>query len=98
MSDSLSKIKNSRRRQQDKNASKKQAKIAKDYGMPADELNRFNKHRAMDCGNPKCALCGNPRRTHKDPLTQQEKRLFQDLEKETDKHGNGLPKGIDVNE
>ena len=44
----------------------------------------------MDCGRPECYLCGNPRKTHKDKLTQQEKRLFQDLEKTTDKHSNGL--------
>jgi len=44
----------------------------------------------MDCGNPDCYLCGNPRKTHKDKLTAQEKRLFQDTEKITDKHSNGL--------
>jgi hypothetical protein len=46
----------------------------------------------MDCGNPGCFLCGNPRKTHKDRLTTQEKRLFQDLEQIKDKHSNGLPK------
>jgi len=49
----------------------------------------------MDCGNPGCFLCGNPRKTHKDRLTQQEKRLFQDLEKTSDRHSNGLPKDQD---
>jgi hypothetical protein len=47
----------------------------------------------MDCGIPGCTLCSNPRRSHKDKLTAQEKRLFQDVEKTTDKHSNGiLPK------
>jgi hypothetical protein len=47
----------------------------------------------MDCGIPGCPLCSNPRRSHKDKLTAQEKRLFQDVEKTTDKHSNGiLPK------
>jgi len=45
----------------------------------------------MDCGNPECFLCGNPRKTHKDKLTVQEKRLFQDVEQVTDKHSNGVP-------
>ena len=49
----------------------------------------------MDCGNPKCYLCGNPRVTHKDRLTAQEKRLFQDLDNTNDKHSNGMPKDID---
>jgi len=35
-------------------------------------------------------MCGNPRKTHKDKLTQQEKRLFQDLDNVSDKHSNGL--------
>jgi len=96
MSDTDSKFKNSRRRQQDENAIKKQAKIAKEHRVseynPGEvkQPHRYNKHHAMDCGNPECYLCGNPRKTHKDKLTQQEKRLFQDLERVTDRHGNGI--------
>jgi len=51
------------------------------------------KHHAMDCGNPKCMLCGNPRRNawfKKERLTAQERRLFQDLDQQRDKHSNGL--------
>ena len=44
----------------------------------------------MDCGIPGCPLCSNPRRTHKNTLTAQEKRLYQDVEKVTDRHSNGL--------
>ena len=47
----------------------------------------------MNCGNTKCVMCGNPRKTFKE-LTQQEKRMFQDVEKITDKHSNG-PKSTD---
>jgi hypothetical protein len=50
----------------------------------------------MDCGNPECFMCGNPRKTHKDKLTQQEKRLFQDVEKTTDKKSNGLKPDDDI--
>jgi hypothetical protein len=35
-------------------------------------------------------MCGNPRKTHKDRLTAQEKRLFQNLEANRDRHSNGL--------
>lgn len=90
MSTEQDKIKNSRRRQQDETAVKKQVKIAKAHGAPVEQAHRFNKHHAMDCGNPDCFLCGNPRKTHKDKLTAQEKRLFQDLDHVTDKHSNGL--------
>jgi hypothetical protein len=43
----------------------------------------------MNCGNPKCVMCSNPRKTLKE-LTQQEKRLFQDVDTPNDKHSNGL--------
>jgi hypothetical protein len=29
----------------------------------------------MDCGNPKCMMCGNPRKTFKE-VTHQEKKLM----------------------
>jgi len=95
MANELAKYLNSRRRQKDENAVKKQLKIAKQhsigfYDKKVKEPHRMVKHHAMDCGNPECYLCGNPRKTHKDKLTQQEKRLFQDTEKITDKHSNGL--------
>jgi len=96
MSHEKDKYKVSKRRQKDENAVKKQAKIAKQHGVPGydskseTQPHRFNKHHAMDCGNPECYLCGNPRKTHKDKLTAQEKRLFQDTEKITDRHSNGL--------
>ena len=90
MSTEEDKIKKSKRLLKDDNAVKKQIKIAKAAGMDVKEPHKFSKHHAMDCGNPQCPLCGNPRRTHKDTLTPQEKRLFQDLDKITDKHSNGL--------
>ena len=82
------KFKMSKRRLKDENAVKKQTKIAKEYGIPVTEPHKFAKHHAMNCGNPKCVMCGNPRKTFKE-LTQQEKRLFQDTDKTTDKRSNG---------
>jgi hypothetical protein len=93
MSTEEDKFKHSKRLLKDENAVAKQVKIAKEKGAGQkvlDQPHRLVKHHAMDCGNPQCPLCGNPRRTHKDTLTAQEKRLYQDVDKTTDKHSNGL--------
>lgn len=89
MSTEQDKIKHSKRLLKDENAIKKQTKIAKDFGMTVKEPHKFAKHHAMNCGNPKCMLCGNPRKTLKE-LTMQEQRMFQDTEEQRDRHSNGL--------
>ena len=93
MSHDADKLKNSARRFADENAIKKQVRIAKSHQtfnqLNVKEPHRLVKHHAMDCGNPHCYLCGNPRKTHKDKLTAQEKRLFQNLDIVRDKHSNG---------
>jgi hypothetical protein len=95
MSDLDTKVKKSKRLLKTNAAIEKQIKIAKAHGLTnkdkaIKEPHRLVKHHVMDCGNPDCYLCGNPRKTHKDKLTAQEKRMFQDTEKVTDKHSNGL--------
>ena len=94
MANELAKFINSQRRHRDQNAVNKQVKIAKTHGLTnkdkaVKEPHRLAKHHAMDCGQPGCILCGNPRKIFKERTTQ-EKRLFQDVEKTTDKHSNGL--------
>jgi hypothetical protein len=89
------KLKNSKRRHADETAINKQVKIAKKHGLTEQdraikEPHRMVKHHAMDCGQPGCVLCGNPRKLFNE-LTTQEKRLFQDVEQQRDKHSNGLP-------
>jgi hypothetical protein len=98
MSNDQAKFINSRRRHKNDVAVARQVKIAKAAHTPGTvpgpdikQPHRLTKRHAMDCGNAQCYLCGNPRKTHKDKLTQQEKRLFQDLEHVTDRHSNGLP-------
>jgi hypothetical protein len=100
MSHESDKLRNSTRRHRDETAVKKQAKIARSHGLTDKdkvlrEPHRLTKHHAMDCGNPDCYLCGNPRKTHKDKLTAQEKRMYQDTEAVTDRHSNGLKKPDD---
>lgn len=100
MSNDTAKFINSRRRHKTDVAIARQVKIAKQHHSPntpsspqEKQPHRMAKHHAMDCGNPKCALCGNPRRVawfKKERLTAQERRLFQDLEQDRDRHSNGL--------
>ena len=90
MSNNLARYLNSKRRHKKDVAISRQVKIAQAHGAQIKMPHRYAKHRAMDCGNPACYLCGNPRKTHKDRLTAQEKRLFQNLEQLRDKHSNGL--------
>ena len=88
------KLKAGQRRQRDENAVNRQVRIAKQHGLGFDdevirEPHRLAKHHAMDCGRPGCMLCGNPRHTHKDGLTAQEKRMYQDTDEVRDRHSNG---------
>lgn len=98
MSNEFAKFKNSRRRHKDDLAIARQVKIAKQHGLTMQdravkEPHRMAKHHAMDCGQPGCMMCGNPRRNPWNKgqrLTAQERRLFQNVERSTDKHSNGL--------
>ena len=92
MANEFAKFKNSSRGHKTEVAIARQVKIAKAHGASTKVLkqpHRLAKHHAMDCGNPACYLCGNPRKTHKDKLTTQEKRLFQDLDSLNHHHSNG---------
>lgn len=95
MSNETAKFLNSRRRHKTDVAIARQVRIAKQHGLGFNdkhikEPHRHAKHHAMDCGNPKCFLCGNPRKIHKDKLTAQEKRLYQNTDHKTDRKSNGL--------
>ena len=94
MSNEQAKFLNSRRRHKNDVAIARQVRIAKSHGLgfhdkAIKEPHRMAKHHAMDCGQPGCMLCGNPRKTFKE-RTAQEKRMYQDMDRTTDKHSNGL--------
>lgn len=80
MSKEEDKVKHGNRLHRAWTAIKRQLKIAKAHGLvkPVAEPHRLAKHHAMDCGQPHCTLCGNPRKSKatkgKDKLTAQEKR------------------------
>ena len=76
MSDEYSKINHSKRIHQKETTIQKQTKIAKAHGADVKEPHRFVKHHAMDCGQPGCILCSNPRKIWKEK-TIQEKRFDQ---------------------
>ena len=94
MSKEEDKFKHSKRLLKDENAIKKQVKIAKEHKASEfnpsgiDQPHRYHKHHAMDCGNPGCIFCANPRRTWNE-LTIQEKREFQEIEVSRMRHSNG---------
>ncbi|MEY3187116.1 MAG: hypothetical protein RL675_942 [Bacteroidota bacterium] len=94
MSNEQTKIKVSKRRLKDDNAVRKQVKIAKAHGLTQDDLlklepHKYAKHHAMNCGQPGCMLCGNPRKIFNE-RTIQERKFMQDVDHRTDKHSNGI--------
>ena len=79
MSHEEEKVKHSKRILKTDNAVKKQVKIAKEFGIEVKEPHKFAKQHAMNCGNPKCFMCANPRKVFKEK-TIQEKRLEQNID------------------
>lgn len=76
MSNEIDKEKRSKRILGDEHAIRKQVNIAKAYGMTIEEAHRYIKHHALNCGDPGCIMCANPRKTFKEK-TIQEKRFLQ---------------------
>ena len=60
-----------------KNKINKQLKIAKQHNITVTTPHKYHKHNVINCGNPKCILCQNPRKIWKQK-TLQEKRFLQD--------------------
>jgi hypothetical protein len=64
MSDDTTKLKRSKRFLKDETKAKRQYKIAKEYGLV--DRNKtphyYAKKHAMNCGNPTCIMCSNPRK------------------------------------
>jgi len=88
MSNEEDKLKHSRRIHKDQSAVERQVKIAQAHGIKVTEPHKYAKHHVMDCGNPDCTMCMNPRRMGE--VTIQEQRLHQDVDTLRDRHGNGL--------
>lgn len=96
MSDQLVKQQRTRRLHQKKVKIQKQYKIVKEYHRPSDgkirdmeEPHRMHKKHALNCGDPNCVMCGNPRKFFGEP-TIQEQKFNQNIDTTRDKHSNGL--------
>jgi hypothetical protein len=83
MSNEQDKIKHSKRLHKEESAIKKQVKIAKEVlghqlnDKVIREPHRLAKHHVANCGDPKCVLCMNPRKSMGEK-TIQEQRFEQD--------------------
>lgn len=95
MSNQDHKFHHSKRLHRDQVAIDRQIDIARDYSMHRNykwksiaEPHRNCKMHILNCGNPRCAMCGNPRRFF-NQRTQQEKSFMQDLDNSRNKHSNG---------
>ena len=79
MSSENDKVKHSKRLHKEEAAIKRQVKIAKEYGVPVTEPHKFAKRHALNCGNPKCVMCANPRKVFNEKTIQEQK--FEQTEK-----------------
>ena len=87
--DQEAKEKHSKRIHQKESVAKRKAKIAKQHGLEVKNPHELLDHSPVSCGNPKCVMCANPRKTFKEP-TIQEKKFLQDMENLRDKRSNGM--------
>lgn len=73
MSDEQSKELHSKRLHKEEAAIARQVKIAKAHGIDVREPHKFAKHHALNCGQPNCVMCSNPRKTFKEKTIQEKK-------------------------
>jgi hypothetical protein len=78
MSDEITKDVHSRRILQKENYAKKQKKIAKAYNIPPPKSSKHCETAVLNCGNPNCVMCGNPRKIWNNK-TLQEKSFDQTM-------------------
>jgi hypothetical protein len=79
MSNEQDKIKHSKRLHKEESAIKKQVKIAKEVlghqfnDKTIREPHRLAKHHVANCGDPKCVLCMNPRKSMGEKTIQEQR-------------------------
>jgi hypothetical protein len=83
MSTEEDKIKHSKRLHKEEAAIKRQAKIAKAYGIPVKETHTFAKHHAIDFGREVGLKFSNPRKSDGEESIQEKRSkqvdIFQEL-------------------
>lgn len=75
MEDGGVELKRGKRRRLTTNAINRQKRIAKLSGIPVRAPHRLSKMHATNCGDPNCAMCGNPRKFFNEPTIQEKKFL-----------------------
>lgn len=67
--------KRAKRFEQKKRHVKRQVDILKVYGVEyqLDQPHRFHKRKALNCGDPKCVMCSNPRKVFGEKTFQERK-------------------------
>jgi hypothetical protein len=73
MSHEEDKFNHSRRLHKEQAAIDRQVKIAKEFGMPVKEPHKLHKHHALNCGDPNCVMCMNPRKAFGEKTMQERK-------------------------
>ena len=83
MSDINQKRKKSKRLHRTRSAIERQSRIAKAHGVTHDhnQPHRYAKTHSLTCGDPNCAMCGNPRKFYKE-VTLQEKKFIEGSKKD----------------
>jgi hypothetical protein len=84
MSTEEDKFKHSKRLLKDDNAIRKQMRIAKEHKVTEfnpklEQPHRYNKQHVMNCGNPKCFMCANPRKVFGERTIQEKKHMQKEL-------------------
>lgn len=69
-----------RRLRNTENKIQRQVVIAKQHNIPIQNSHRYNKQTPMNCGNPKCFMCMNPRKVWKQKTIGERKFLQDDGE------------------
>jgi hypothetical protein len=99
MSDESDKIRHSERLQQKENRIKKQLQLAKNYGYHKlnSSMNKWRnllqphrnlKKNIFNCGDPKCTMCGNPRKFFGEETMQEKKHKQVKFYKDDDKENS----------
>lgn len=81
MSDEATKVKRSSRKHDTWRVILKRKKLVKSYGIPTDYTNcghKLAKTNGINCGDPKCIMCANPRKMFKE-RTLKEKAFDEEI-------------------
>ena len=86
MSDPDTKFKKSKRLLKTTAAVEKQVSIAKEVGMHVrkGQPHRYAKMHSLNCGDPTCHMCGNPRKFFKQRTLQEKKFIEGNKDTQTD--------------